>query len=203
MRNEQINLSINLDRPYAALLLKDASEEANDASNSQDPALEENDSLSPTTDDLIIAGHNASPSLNDTNRPRSAMGPLSSSLASTPEEDCETDEGNGSISDSAGEDSSLDHTRREAHHRRRGRRNETQDDVYSTCSSSSSDNGGENDGQFLNSSTRTGLAGGGGGGRQMGHVEGLPDPAIMDWEVAVVKSSRNADDMVRCPLRSR
>lgn len=41
------------------------------------------------------------------------------------------------------------------------------------------------------------------GGKQPIDVESLPDPSIVDWEVAVVMSSTNADDMVSHRERKR
>lgn len=52
-----------------------------------------------------------------------------------------------------------------------------------------------------NDSGRRGGGGGSGGlqalGKQRGDIERLPDPSLVDWEVAVVRASSSVDDMVR------
>ncbi|CAM9876272.1 unnamed protein product, partial [Ectocarpus fasciculatus] len=36
-----------------------------------------------------------------------------------------------------------------------------------------------------------------------GGIDGMPDPSIVDWEVAVVRASTNAEDMVEKYLQTR
>lgn len=119
----------------------------------------------------------------------SRFGQQLSSLAATPEEE------GGESSDESGTSSSdeenSDKSRRAKERRSQKHRSAPGFKGTSVGFESSAD------------SNDPGRRGGGGSGaslafgRQRGDIERMPDPSIVDWEVAVVMASNGADDMVR------
>lgn len=123
----------------------------------------------------------------------SRVGRQLASLECTIEESSETDNSN----ESAEFDESDDLNESEGGQKRKfGPRISIETDSGSVSTSSSStvgDGGGGNMGERV-----TGGKNRAGCGRQRGDVETMREPPMVDWEVAVVMSSKNADDMVSC-----
>ncbi|CAM9234741.1 unnamed protein product [Ectocarpus sp. 4 AP-2014] len=127
------------------------------------------------------------------------------SLGSTPEED---EDENSSESDSGGNDNSTadgsgsSWTRATKSRRHRQQRGSSVSEATSASS--------ESDGGFSNeqASWRRGKRRGGVQmfGRQHqppAGIGGMPDPSVVDWEVAVVRASANADEMVERYIQTR
>lgn len=119
-----------------------------------------------------------------------------SSLEATPEE--EGGESSDESYTSSNEEDTMDKSGRSAKERRSRQHRSTPGLEGSTATLESSTGSNDLRRRAGGSSTSSQTF-----GRQRGDIEKMPDPSLVDWEVAVVMASSSADDMVRWTVARR